>query len=380
MKKILLCICGLTPQVVTETVYALAVQRSPIWKPDEIHVITTSSGKMLLEEKLLHSSQGRFFHLCAEYGLQRIRFDASTVYELQSENQYLEDIRSEHDNSIVADKILERVKGFCEDPNVQLHASLAGGRKTMSFYMGMAMQFYGRDHDQLSHVLIRPPFENHPDFFYPPKIPRQYTVFDQTTGKPFTVSSKNALIELAVIPFVKLRNRLVDQMPEGFSFQDHVHSVQKKLDWIQAKPKLEFNPKSSLVLINGHSAVLTPLEAALYSCFLERKRECQKDNPCEGCVECYLNPFDLPLEKICRYLDNCWGPFSERSEKIRERLTKMRDIKQWFLQNKSRLNKKIYSADPSGQATIQAVGAYGAKNYGISLDKSQIKIEKPSGT
>src|SRR5262249_49164383 len=40
-RRILLCAIGLTAQVVTETVWALA-QRTPPWRPDEIHIVTTT--------------------------------------------------------------------------------------------------------------------------------------------------------------------------------------------------------------------------------------------------------------------------------------------------------------------------------------------------
>lgn len=42
MKNILLAVCGLTPQVITETLYALHQDQR---KVDAIHVITTRNGK-----------------------------------------------------------------------------------------------------------------------------------------------------------------------------------------------------------------------------------------------------------------------------------------------------------------------------------------------
>ncbi|MEA3348692.1 MAG: CRISPR-associated ring nuclease, partial [Pseudomonadota bacterium] len=56
--RILLSLCGLSPQVVTETLYALVVSGNPVWIPDEVHVITTRSGRLLLEERLLDSEKG----------------------------------------------------------------------------------------------------------------------------------------------------------------------------------------------------------------------------------------------------------------------------------------------------------------------------------
>ncbi|HKM71076.1 MAG TPA: hypothetical protein VJX94_13665 [Stellaceae bacterium] len=41
---ILLAVTGLSPQIVTETLYALAVTGSPAWAPTEIRIITTRRG------------------------------------------------------------------------------------------------------------------------------------------------------------------------------------------------------------------------------------------------------------------------------------------------------------------------------------------------
>ncbi|MBP6582128.1 MAG: hypothetical protein KA204_01445, partial [Chromatiaceae bacterium] len=43
-RRILLAVTGLTPQVVTETLYALAMERQPPFIPTEIHLLTTAEG------------------------------------------------------------------------------------------------------------------------------------------------------------------------------------------------------------------------------------------------------------------------------------------------------------------------------------------------
>ena len=52
-----------------------------------------------------------------------------------------------------------------------LHVSIAGGRKTMGFYVGYALSLFARDQDRLSHVLVPPSLESRQDFFYPPPPP-----------------------------------------------------------------------------------------------------------------------------------------------------------------------------------------------------------------
>ena len=43
-RRILLAVTGLSPQIVTETLYALAVEGEPRWMPTEIRIITTRRG------------------------------------------------------------------------------------------------------------------------------------------------------------------------------------------------------------------------------------------------------------------------------------------------------------------------------------------------
>jgi CRISPR-associated protein (TIGR02584 family) len=43
-RRILLAVTGLSPQIVTETLYALGVKGSPVWVPTEVRIITTRWG------------------------------------------------------------------------------------------------------------------------------------------------------------------------------------------------------------------------------------------------------------------------------------------------------------------------------------------------
>ncbi len=71
----------------------------------------------------------------------------------------------EADNAAVADFITEEVREITADPNASLHVSIAGGRKTMGFYVGYALSLFGRAQDRLSHVLVPPAFESPRRFF-----------------------------------------------------------------------------------------------------------------------------------------------------------------------------------------------------------------------
>ena len=43
-RRLLVAVCGLSPQILTETLYALAVKRSPAFIPTEVHLLTTREG------------------------------------------------------------------------------------------------------------------------------------------------------------------------------------------------------------------------------------------------------------------------------------------------------------------------------------------------
>lgn len=98
-----------------------------------------------------------------------IRFDSDYIHVIRGvDGSELDDIVDEAGNHAAADQITRLLRELTRDPGNRLHVSLAGGRKTMGFYIGYALSLYARPQDRLSHVLVNPPFESHPEFFYPP--------------------------------------------------------------------------------------------------------------------------------------------------------------------------------------------------------------------
>ena len=167
-RRVLLCVTGLSPQIVTETVYWLAVKRDPAFTPTEIRLVTTSEGANCAQLQLLHPVTGQFHRLRADYDLPLITFGTEQIHVLEDGGgQPMDDIRTLADNTCAADSITAVVRELTQDDNCALHVSIAGGRKTMGFYLGYALSLYGREQDRLSHVLVRAPYESHSQFFYP---------------------------------------------------------------------------------------------------------------------------------------------------------------------------------------------------------------------
>ena len=144
-RHILLCVAGLTPQIITETLYALTQERGE--RIDEIRVITTLGGRDKImtgkvngrgrpEESLLHPDCGQFFNFCRDFGIpqETIKFNESSIALLRTpDGRTLNDIRSPIENECAGDQICEIVRELCLDLNNRIHASAAGGRKTMTY-------------------------------------------------------------------------------------------------------------------------------------------------------------------------------------------------------------------------------------------------------
>lgn len=218
MKNILLCVTGLTPQIVTETLYGLAVAREPAWLPDEIHVVTTTTGRQQVVLNLLtdqaSGEPGWFHRLRRDCHLPAIDFDASHIHVIaDAQGRPLDDIRTPADNEIAADFITGVVRDLTRDDTSTLHVSIAGGRKTMGYYLGYALSLYGRAQDSLSHVLVSEPFENNRGFYYPTPYPLPIHV--RHGDKELTFDARDGRVEMAEIPFVRMRDGLPGRLLDG---------------------------------------------------------------------------------------------------------------------------------------------------------------------
>lgn len=212
-RRILLAVTGLTPQIVTETLYALARREEDPWIPHEIHLITTATGANNARLNLL-AGEGWFHRLCEDYGLPGIVFNPEHIHVLlDAEGGALDDIRTQADNTLAADFITEQLRQLTEDPDSELHVSIAGGRKTMGYYLGYALSLYGRPQDRLSHVLVSDPYETNRGFYYP--TPYEHPIHSKRGDKEITVDARNAEVDLASIPFVLLRDGLPERLRTG---------------------------------------------------------------------------------------------------------------------------------------------------------------------
>jgi CRISPR-associated protein (TIGR02584 family) len=278
-RKVLLCVAGGTPQIITETLWAL-VQRGEL--VDEIRVITTREGRDKVRELLLNRPDGMFHQFCRDFPqTARVSFDENRLYLLTDRNtgvpsprdneaDRLRDILTTEDNEKAANQICEIVRELAQDEavNYVIHATMAGGRKTMGLYLMAAMQLFGRPADCLSHVLVSPEVENRPDFFYKPPAP---VTLPATKFKP-EVSTADVEIYLADIPFIRLQGAQSTWLRQtNRLYSEFVRDAQRYLDAADERHQLKINLVSGQVSAGESSATLSEYELLLYTLFAQKR-------------------------------------------------------------------------------------------------------------
>jgi CRISPR-associated protein (TIGR02584 family) len=372
-REILVMVAGLTPQVITETLYYLTQKRDPPVAITEIHVLTTQPGRQRILTDLLTRHRGRFHTFCAEYNVDptTIAFDADHIHVLTNAAGIpLEDIRTADDSAAVADQILAFIRRLTDDPATRLHCSLAGGRKTQSALLGFALQLYGRPQDTLLHVLVREEFEGSQEFFYPPKEPRMIR-----TRNGRLVEAHSAQVEVAEIPYVRLREKLSTRMSHPTSgFAPTIERVQHTLDALLDLPPLVIEPAARKVCIGVTQIPLEPLEIVLYARLALAK--VQQVGRGDGFLS--LKELNGKREAMLVRYEGLYGAYSGHVENLRHAWEK--GIPPARLRSRfSKINGKIRKAVPGNVQVARYLVAsdrrYGATRYGLHLPPERIELQ-----
>ena len=364
----LLCIAGLTPQVVTETLYALS-RESPGQLPTHIHVLSTQEGIARAALTLLSDQPGWYYRLCDDYQLSGIHFGLDALHVLHDPSgQPLTDIRNGSDNTAAADTVTEWIRRLTQADDTQVHVSLAGGRKTLGFFAGYALSLFGRPQDRLTHVLVNAPYESHPGFFYP--TPYTEVIYGPPPeSRP--LDSRDAHVTLADIPFVRLRHGLPDSLLRGHaSFSETVRAAQQTL----GPPKVEISLPDRTLHAGGIPISAVPAELAFYLWFAHRARHGQPPLTCP--------PDGVPDPAYAReflsHYHTLTGDMADH-ERVTQGLRRGMD-KNYFERRKSRINS-LLREKLGNVAAVYQIRGYGQRprtTYGLGLGAGQISIEMTS--
>ncbi|HJU41088.1 MAG TPA: CRISPR-associated ring nuclease Csm6 [Tahibacter sp.] len=334
------------PQIVTETLYALAVQRNPPFVPTEVRLLTTEAGRRQTELLLLDGA-ARFDALCADYAIARPHFDRSCIHVLGTlHGEPREDIRTPDDNRVAADEITTLFRRWADDPGCAIHASIAGGRKTMGYYLGYAASLFGRRQDRLSHVLVNDPFEQHPDFFYPPPRPEIL----RGRRDDLSYSTADARVQIADVPFIRLGSGMPRELLTGDAgFADIVAAAELHL----GQPRLTLDVERRIVRCGGQRVTLGRRSFTVYA-WLAKRRKDLGDRAALLMAD-VASPASPARQDLIRLLRR--KGFASYEAEAADHLRKAEhNTAQWLQTHMSRINKTL----------LQQLGPVGAAQYGIA--------------
>lgn len=374
-REVLLFVAGTTPQIITETIYALIHKKPPVY-PDEIVVLTTTLGKQIMMKNLFDSGKLRTF--CREFDLSENMLNEESILVVKDhEGSPLDDIRDSSDNECLGNFITAVIREKTCHDNIRLHCSLAGGRKTMSFYLGSALQLFGRPWDRLYHVLVTPEFEARPDFYYKPKQSKTL----ENDG--VRLSTKDAEIYLAELPFIRLREKI---HLDGKEFKELVSEGQKEIDTALTQPFVTVHMSENFISIGDVSVELKPFHIVFYAFLLRQKIErCIHPERlyCHECTDCFVHVNDLGTpgvtEAIGKDYELIYGPHSDHVANFRLKWKDGMDMGK-LRSDRSKINRDIIEnledETLSTYYTITSLRKYGATRFGVKVEKGKIRIER----
>ncbi len=359
--NILICVTGLTPQIVTETLFCLAVKEKI--QIDEVYVITTKLGREVIlgKDKLPHTPKiplkTEIANLCSSYKLNKPKFENNDTHIIGAKEESIElnDIRSDKDNILFPNKVCEFIREKTQHPNNVLYCAITGGRKSMSVHLANVVSIFARENDRLVHVLTR---EEH-----------EFKGFYPTNKKEIND------LELADIPFVKLRSLLSHEIKGDKLFNQKFDQIvgytQKQLKFFSEQNKLVLDSEKREISYHHDSISLEPVEFILYYFFVEQKQQRVNKISIHDIISIKTS------QKLLEYFHEFF-PNYHMNEKI---------FKKWqqkgldagdFRSKRSKINSKvselIKDADIASQFIIDVERVYSDSKYFIPAPKNRFKL------
>lgn len=294
MRTVLLAVSGTSPAIITETVWGLAVESPPV-VADEVVVVTTSRGELDIARLLTAPENGwkgksvwetlrkDVFKKCdlpASSTALQISIRVIDLPGAEGVREKATDIRSAEENAQAADFILNALSPYALSEDCRVIASIAGGRKTMGALLYGAMTLVAKETDRITHVLVSEPFEMCREFFYPAQPGSGLEGYDAMTKQKFPIRARDAVVDLADIPFVPLRNGFREHGEGSMGFGGLVRRYSKELRREAAgKPVIHVNLRNSILTVDGVEIRLTGREILAGYFLFTRLQEGRKPFP-----------------------------------------------------------------------------------------------------
>lgn len=274
---VLVAAIGVSPAVLTETVWAMAHSSQPV-VPNKISVVTTGAGKKAIEEKLFSGKPSVWEELLRTLKAEKInvppdlRFGrASIVVVPDEQGNEAYDLRSSADNLRAADKMLDTIRMYTEDPQTVVYASIAGGRKSMSALMLMCMSLLGRIGDHATHVLTKPDVigmtsvKDGSEFYFPKK---GHTYEFGPKGERKRTAGAKITIEMFDVPFVRMRGLYKEKFREIPHYGVLVNEMQQEIPPAGTFPLISIDLRDGIVRVGNDDCPLGKCGPILLYCYM----------------------------------------------------------------------------------------------------------------
>ena len=371
MKNILLFSTGLSPQVVTESLY-YHTQISKI-KINSIYIITDSTGGKLLDN--LFKWYNQFLN---EYEIKyKINFTLNNIFILNDKkNNPLKDLKTIDDNDAAVTQIFDIINDLSNIENSRLIVSVAGGRKSMSVIMGQGLQFFGKEQDILTHVIVDDDIVGCPDFYYPTKDSNIIKF------KNHTIDTKKIKIYLDEIPFIRLRNILGTINPSSTSsLNSFVKTAQKQIE--SKSQDIQIKIKNNEILINNKKIKMPAKVKSIYILMLNYFK-CNYKN--SELISDHISPDNILSKSLLKeYYQIYSSLYNSNNSFLEQELQRIEDNKKreyfftlsWLQETRSKINRLLKDQlNPYEFALchIQSSGKRFKIKYRIPLHKNKINF------
>jgi len=377
-REVLVLVAGSTPQIITETIQALVCQ-DPQIIPDCIRIITTGPGKRLVQQKLVED--GILPALCREYDIPNLELNEGDFLVLRDQQgREIKDLWTIEENEIAADQIAGFLRELAADPGTRLHCSLAGGRKTMSYFMGLTFQLVARQWDRLYHVMVSPDFEKNPDFYYKPRTDTTIKARFRD-GSTKTLYTGDAWVNLIELPLIYLRDKL---SLGGGGVREMVAEGQRTINSSSVQLQVVVNLIERTLYIGTTLIELPPTQLTIYNAFLRLKNGTCKlggRSFCQECISCFVPLVEMTeqpfIEAMADDYQKIYGGDVIKREELRDKWLSTLD-RDNLRQQISKINKVVKEELKDETLhpfyIISCNRKYAGSRYGVKVEKGNIHI------
>ena len=272
-REVFLAVLGITPQVLTECLYYYYSDYYKIKRYfDQIIVFTTSEGSKQLIKSLFVDKKLSELEKALDLEAGQIPFSENDIRIFKRlDGSFIHDMVTSKDNEDALSLLFDSVEEITSDPETKLTATVAGGRKTMSTFPALSFQIYGREQDELIHILA-PDDKMRTDWFF-----------------PTNPGDKNEKLIVSHIPILKVGRyitRSLNIKPEKL--------IDKLQDELVSKTKIKKLTVEKNQFYGDDERFSLPAKLASYLRYLIKRRinsNCKSN--CEGCKKCFVSSFDL---------------------------------------------------------------------------------------